>query len=101
MNKLDKFNADCDAVAAHMDARQAEIAQLRGFAKRVMESWPHGGIDGGDLQDDAVEFGLLDPTTPTESCGEGCVCAEYASAEEFAAGEVRCFARTALLDGAK
>jgi hypothetical protein len=82
---------------------KAEIDQLRGFAQRVMESWPFGDVDGGDLQDAAIKFGLLAPKTPvpTESCGVGCVCAEYASEEEFAAGEVHCLWRTELLTGVK
>ena len=32
MTDIEKFNADCDAIEAHIDARQAEIAKLRGFA---------------------------------------------------------------------
>jgi len=103
MTYLDKFNADCDLIGERMDAMQAEIDQLRGFALRLMESWPCGDLDGGELQDAAVAFGLLELRTPapTEPCGENCGCAEYASAEEFSAGEVRCFTRAALLDGGK
>ncbi len=81
----------------------AERDTLRTFAKWVMEDWPDGDRDGGDLQDKAVELGLLKLTEPAprESCGEDCRCAEYYSADEFASGEVECYRRTALLTGEK
>lgn len=50
---------------------------LIGFATAVLDSWPDGGIDGGDLQDLGVRFGLLSPVTVTEPCNENCHCAEY------------------------
>ena len=34
-------------------------------------------LDGGDIQDKAVELGLLEGVKVTESCGENCNCAEY------------------------
>ena len=30
------------------------IEKLRGFANRVMESWPYGDVDGADLRRKAV-----------------------------------------------
>lgn len=30
-----------------------------GFARKAMESWPYGGLDGGDLQDLAEQHGLI------------------------------------------
>lgn len=36
-----------------------------------------GDIDGGLLQEAAVECGVLVKKEVTESCGEGCRCAEY------------------------
>ena len=36
-----------------------------------------GDLDGGWLQEQAEECGLLVRATVTEPCGEGCRCAEY------------------------
>jgi hypothetical protein len=91
------------ALEALYEKSTAETDQLRGFARRVMQAWPEGDIEGFDLQDAAVEFGLLATKNPppTESCGEGCTCAEYFNAEEFSSGGVLCFHRTELLTGRK
>ena len=35
-----------------------------------------GDIDGGSLQEKAVEIGLLVPKTMTKPCGEHCACFE-------------------------
>lgn len=70
-----------------------EIAGLRQFAQKVMEAWPMGGIDGGELQEIAVECGLLRPEERREPCGEQCVCAEYATQAEFERG-VTCYRYT-------
>ena len=43
-----------------------------------------GGIDGGELQDIAEKHGLLRREVRYAPCREeGCVCAEYADAQEF------------------
>jgi hypothetical protein len=34
-----------------------------------------GDIDGGTAQDKALEFGVLEPRTVTEPCGQSCECA--------------------------
>ena len=48
------------------------------FAGKVIDASREGAEpDGGDIQDWAVEAGLLVPTPVTESCGEGCSCAEW------------------------
>lgn len=54
-----------------------ELALLRTFAQRIMTNWPEGGVDGGELQDTAVDCGLLEPNEVSEPCGENCRCAEY------------------------
>lgn len=36
-----------------------------------------GDVDGGDLQDKAVELGLLSSHEVTEPCCEGCACSEW------------------------
>lgn len=76
-----------------------DLEKLRRFAQRVMENWPEGGIDGGGLQEIAIECGLLmakDPP-PTSPCGDNCTCADVVDADEWAEG-VLCYRRTALLD---
>lgn len=75
-----------------------ELESLRAFAQAIMEAWPMGDLDGGALQAAAEKHGLLRPETRYEPCGEGCSCAEYADAHEFAAG-VTCYRKTALLKG--
>ena len=73
-----------------IDRLTAERDALRKFAKAVMQSWPHGDVDGGELQDAAVSAGLLAGWYVIESCGEGCQC------EDFPA---TCYRHTPLLTG--
>ncbi|HEY9462835.1 MAG TPA: hypothetical protein VIR54_07080 [Vicinamibacterales bacterium] len=78
-------------------APSGEVAALRGFAQSVMEAWPMGDVDGGDLQSTAVTHGLLKPVTMAEPCSEEqCACAEYCTRDEF---PVECFRKTTLLTG--
>jgi len=72
------------------------LAALRGFAKGVMEAWPHGDLDGATLEAQAIKHGLLTPETRTEPCGESCNCAGSVLADEWAAG-VTCYRKTPLL----
>ena len=49
------------------DCKQCVTAQrdlLRDFARAVMQAWPDGGIDGGELQNIALAHGLLRPAEP-------------------------------------
>jgi hypothetical protein len=64
------------------------IIQLQGFANELME---FSDIDGGDLQDLAVEFKLLQPFEVDEPCGENCICAEYGGWPQT------CYRKTRLL----
>lgn len=83
-------------------AKDAEIARLREFALEIMEFWPLGDVDGCDLQTIAIKHGLIalkDPA-PTEPCGDWCMCADYATPDEFASG-VDCYQKTELLTGAR
>ena len=75
-----------------LKARADQAEQLRGFAQRVMEAWPEGGLDGLDLQDTAEEFGLLQKVEVAEPCGKGCSCVEYGA--DF---PTDCYHRTSLL----
>ena len=45
-------------------ASAAQRDLLRDFARAVMQAWPEGGIDGGELQDIALAHGLLRPAEP-------------------------------------
>ena len=75
----------------------AESAALKLFALDVLKAWPLGDVDGGDLQEMAVKHGLLVPEKRTAVCSEeGCNCAEYYSAEEWAEG-VTCYRRAEWL----
>ena len=77
-------------------AMQAELAQLRGFAVDVMGAWPDGDIDGSDLQDMAVEHGLLTAATVHQPCAGPCSCVDYVSDEQFDAG-VECYRKSQVL----
>lgn len=79
----------------------SDIDKLRAFAQAVLKDWPEGTPDIFDLQDLAVEYGLLvlkDPA-PTEPCCENCHCAEYHGSDGFGEG-VDCYVRSPLLLGA-
>ena len=78
----------CEYAAQVTDERDA----LRAFAKAVMQSWPHGDVDGGELQDAAVSAGLLAGWYVIESCGEGCGCEDFPTT---------CYRPTPLLTGEK
>jgi hypothetical protein len=73
---------------------QCEVERLRAFVAQVMEAWPLGDVDGGDLQDYAVKHGLLTPETRTSPCGEdgACNCAGYYGNDEWADG-ITCYRR--------
>lgn len=73
-----------------------DLAALRAFAQAVMECWPEGGVDGGYLEELAVEHGLLAATIVQGPCDDQCWCAEYYSTEDFKAG-ARCYRRSARL----
>ena len=52
------------APVAWLQADAAQRDQLLAFTKEVMQAWPEGGIDGGELQDIALAHGLLRPAEP-------------------------------------
>lgn len=96
---------DTEIARLETDLELARVAErernsLRDFANAVMDSWPHGDVDGCDLERMAVDHGLLalkDPK-PTEPCGDNCACSGYPTPEEWADG-VDCYVRTPLLTG--
>ncbi len=68
--------------------------RLRAFAQAIMESWPQGDVDGADLQDAAIEHGLLTPVNVAAPCNdESCMCAEVGNLPGI------CYRRTSLLTG--
>jgi hypothetical protein len=71
---------------------------LRAFAREVMQAWPYDDVDGDDLQAMAIKHGMLRPEQRTERCGDKCMCAGYAEAEDW---PITCYRRTALLTGNK
>jgi|LULS01.1.fsa_nt_gb hypothetical protein len=58
----------------------------KGFAIAVMESsgWPEGGeLDPFELQEMAIEHGMLRPEKRTTFCADECPCMEYVDFEDF------------------
>lgn len=73
---------------------QETTDKLRAFAQAVLKNWPDCMLDGEEIQEIAVEHGLLIGTVKTERCGDWCGCAEY---DEF---PVICYHKSQLLDPA-
>lgn len=72
-----------------------DLTNLRAFAQAVFGAWPDGGmcLDGGDLQELGLRYGLLTERTATEPCGEHCVCRDYGEFPQ------QCLSKTSLLAG--
>jgi hypothetical protein len=69
---------DCDRPTRQAAAMAREQRALLRFAARIIDETREGTEpDGGDVQDWAVEAGLLVPTPVTEACGEECACAAW------------------------
>jgi hypothetical protein len=55
------------------------VVNLRNFANAMIDIALEGcDADGAQIQELAVEHGLLKPEHRTERCGDACSCAEYA-----------------------
>ena len=83
-----------DALKEELDDALAELAALRahdGAALAQLGRWcltesrgnDCSDIDGGSLQEKAIELGLLAYVTVTEPCGEGCACMDYYAGDEW------------------
>jgi hypothetical protein len=78
-----------------LDAALLDAEKLRDFAKEIMDNCPDVVfLDGFDLQDLGVKYGLLVGTIKTEPCSDNCNCAEYG---DF---PMKCFTKTPLMTGA-
>lgn len=80
---------------AEDDSRMTATAQgkLRSFAQKVVDAHRDGDVDMGDVQDWALDAGLLERIEVTEPCGDRCACAEEG---DF---PLTCLRSTALLLG--
>lgn len=71
-----------------------DLEKLRGFANYLMDTLPDAcDVASGDIQDAAVEFGLLQAFEVSAPCGESCVCVEYGAFPHI------CYRKTAVLAG--
>lgn len=93
--------AEADRIAAALRGLSLELAGLRRFAQRVLANWPEAAPDAFEIQDIAVDCGLLQLTdpAPTQPCGADCWCTSYFDAADFNDGSVRCYRRTQVLTG--
>lgn len=73
------YNTARAATDEAVRAVEEEITRLRQYIEMVIraECWDQESLDGGDLQDRAVEAGILAPVTAAARCGENCACSEY------------------------
>ena len=65
---------------------ETDLDNLCNFVREIMENWPPGDIEGGELQDLAIKYGLLklkDPP-PTEPCSDECTCGYAYEFKDFA-----------------
>lgn len=58
----------------------------KAFAVAIIEDFPDSFPDGFDIQDLAVEHGLLKTEIRYKACGEHCQCREYFTEDELARG---------------
>jgi hypothetical protein len=75
-NKVDLTNARA-ALVAHVEG----VEQLATFGARVLMQHhgdgERGDVDGGWLQETAVELGVMTTETKTVPCGERCPCGDF------------------------
>jgi hypothetical protein len=66
-----------------------KLAAFGTFCLAEMRTSGGGDLDGGMLQDEALEIGVLETRTISEPCGDTCDCAEF-HGEEGMKGGVDC-----------
>src|SRR5687768_4346231 len=90
-----RYIKDRDDLREALTQAVADAWRLCELAQLVMDNWPDGDVDGGDLQEAAIRCGLLEPQTRTEPCSEGCNCMDYYASDEWSEG-ITCYRKTAL-----
>jgi hypothetical protein len=92
----DAMKQRAEAAESELAALRARVEGLQAFAQDVMECWPEGAPDGGDLQEFATKHGLLREVVMPGPCGEDCGCTEFISSDEWPS---TCYRKTSLLTG--
>ena len=79
-NNLVKCTFTCPgAFGVYEHPAPKTVVNLRNFANAMIDIALEGAdADGAQIQELAVEHGLLKPEQRTERCGDTCSCAEYA-----------------------
>jgi hypothetical protein len=74
--EITQLRAEITQLRADLEAL-VPLARVGAWAIQEMKKY-HGDLNGGDVQDKAVEFGALVAEPVGEPCAEeGCVCAEF------------------------
>ena len=72
MSHIEEIQRLADVQEAH-----DKLARFGAAVLKACRDPQAGSLDGGDLEQMALEAGVLVTRTVTEACGEGCVCADY------------------------
>jgi hypothetical protein len=72
-----------------------DIDKLRGFARDIMDLWPDGNLEFGDIQEIAVKHGILKEEIIYKEC-ENCSCTQYYDEDDFKNGVV-CYRKSDLI----
>lgn len=80
LSPIHGYAADIAALLDRLEAAERENERLRLFCGKVLGTSRDTMSDvyGGDVQDWALDCGLLEERSVIEPCGEGCRCAEVA-----------------------
>lgn len=91
----EKYQVLWDRAADRLDALEREVEALRKFAGLVLSDHREnmGDVSGFDVEDWAVECGLLEKVEVHEPCGDDCQCVEYHGSDGFPA---ECLRNSAL-----
>lgn len=91
-DRIEKIGAALKPAAEEYTSPLQHAGNLSTFAKEVIYGALEGGsFDGADIQEIAVNHGLLKIETRTEECGEVCACREYGFPSE-------CYRKSDLLE---
>lgn len=65
------MHAENAEMSAKLRDAESRRSALEGFARGIIQAmWDGGGVDGGDIQDLAVKYGLIESTVATETDAE-------------------------------